>query len=328
MAEKYGGWDAWCFWNLHAKYMAGGIDTWQNIFLNTFAVHSDYPLMMPGINGFVMQLLGQKSYALFPFLLAFSTTVFIPSLIYFETIRKNLLVALVTLLLFALSRSYLGNCVSQYADTILGFFFLCAVVCVKYGSETPRYIALTTACLGCCMWTKNEGVVLSAVFVIFNLRTLFSRKNFMYAVMGVALPLVALAIFKIRYAPQNDLVGGLNASVFHQLLEGSRYKQILSHFADEIKNNFTSVGIAFGLYLALCAFEKKLPDAQFVMLTCCLCAYIMIYVLSNQELGWHLATSQERLIHQVMPAMVYVISQRFAHFISARFPSRQPSFQD
>jgi hypothetical protein len=42
-------------------------------------------------------------------------------------------------------------------------------------------------------------------------------------------------------------------------------------------------------------------------------AYMMVYVFSVDYLEWHLATSIDRLMVQLMPAMVYVIALRFAN---------------
>jgi hypothetical protein len=310
LAGRYGGWDAWCIWNLHAKYMAGGVGQWQKLFLTPVADHTDYPLLVPGVVGFFMRLSG--SYLTVPFVFCFCILLLIPVLLFVELGKKSLVVGSVVLLLFAYDMAYLKNAVSQYADTPLAFFFLCAVICMYHAKEERRNISLAAMCLGCCIWTKNEGIALACVFVAFNFKALFAGNKKWYFLSGIALPLLVLLVFKWYYAPANDLVSGQSTQTFHQLLDAGRYRLIYKFFSEQISNNYYYSAVFFMLYLVVCLITKEWPGRQFAMLTGCMALYAMIYVLSPQHLEWHLSTSIERLMHQLMPAFMYVTGLRFA----------------
>jgi hypothetical protein len=309
-AYKYGGWDAWCIWNLHARFLAGGVSSWKNLFLNSFPAHPDYPLLTPGVIAFFSRLAGGQSFVAIQFIFSFSITLLVPVLVYLECLKKNMVVAVAAYLLIAADSFYLKNGVSQYADTTLAFFFLGALICIR-NPETPRNIMLAAACLGCCMWTKNEGVVLAIIFTAFYWRTFFTKGNQGYFLKGLALPVTVFLVFK-AYAPHNDMVSGLKASTFKQLLMKDRYGLIYTHLAQQLKDNYLYAKISFFLYLLVCLLRRKWPGRQFFLVVTCLIAYMMIYVLSVNDLEWHLSTSQDRLLHQLMPAAMFVFAMEVA----------------
>jgi hypothetical protein len=310
LALKYGGWDAWSIWNFHAKYLASG-DQWKNLF-NNIIDHPDYPLLLPGINGFFMRLFMGHAETSILFIVSFSIMLFIPVLIYLELLKRNIIVATIILFLMANDVFFLQNSVTQYADTPLAFFFLGAIICTAYIDVSKKYIIAAAACIGCCMWTKNEGVILAAIFFAFNFRQFFSLPHVKYTLAGIALPLVTFLVFKLHYAPPNDIVGQQSRETFRQLFEPGRYKTIWVHFTQELDQNFYYAKVGFALYLLVCLIGKKWPERQFLMLTTCLLAYLAIYVLTTQALEWHLATSLNRLMLQLLPAMLFVFGQKFS----------------
>ena len=311
-AGKYSTWDAWCIWNLNAEFLASGAHGWKAMLSYNHIGHPDYPLLLPGINGFFIRLFHGSAITIAPFVLSCCITLFIPVLLYLENLKRNFVVATLVLFLFAQDEFYLRNGVSQYADIILAFFFLSAIVLINYAKEDKKNIALAAAAIGCCMWTKNEGFILSAVLIAFNVRLFFSSKNIRYFIAGIALPLLVLAIFKIGFAPPNDVVSSQGEKTFSQLFMANRYELIYEYFSKQIDSNFVYLKISFFLYLLLCLVERKWPGKHFFMLICCAIAYMMAYILSPLNLDWHLETSIERLMLHLMPAMIYVFSKRFS----------------
>ncbi len=310
VADKYGGWDAWGIWNLHAKYLADP-DNWKKMFQNISFAHPDYPLYVPAVVGFFLRLFSEKYLEIIPFIFSFSIMLFIPVLIYFENLRKNIAVAAIIFFLFALDSSYLKNGTSQYADTPLAFFFLCAFICLSYAHEDRKYITLSAVCLGGCIWAKNEGSILALLFIVFNMKLFFSRKNIKAFAAGMAIPLFFFLLFKICYAPDAAILSGQNKETFNQLFIKDRYDLVWDYFKDNVAHKFYYVKICVFNYLLLCVLERKWPDKQFLLLVCCAIAYTMVYVLTPGGIEWLLGTSQERLMHQLMPALMYVLSQRF-----------------
>jgi len=315
VAEKYGGWDAWGIWNLHAKYLADPAN-WKKMFENALYAHADYPLYVPAVNGFFIRLFSEKYLMVIPFIFHFSITLFIPVLIYLEILEKNIVVAATVFFLFAIDTFYLTKGATQYADTALAFFFLCAFVCINHADEGKgrKYITLAAACLGCCIWTKNEGSILALIFILGYPNSFFSKNNIKAFAMGLGAPLLVFLIFKMFYATDGAIISS-HKGAFSQLFVASRYQVIYKYFIENLNAKFYYVKVCFFIYLLICLLEMKGPDKQFFLLLCCMGAYALVYVLSPGGGGveWLLGTSQERLMHQLMPALMYVLSQRFAH---------------
>lgn len=311
LAPKYGLWDAWAIWNLHAGYLA---DTahWKQMLLNKTYGHPDYPLALPGILAFLRQLFLGIIDMPVTYAFHFAITLLIPLLIYFETYTRSLFIAGLCLILFATNEFYLLEGMAQMADTLLAFFFLCALVSVEHGRQDRKMLILAAFFLGCCAWTKNEGLILAVIFLLFNANILFSRANIKYFFLGIALPAMTLAIFKLGYAPPNDMVQGQGKHTYTLLFEKERYKLVYHFFKNNIRESFRDVKYGILIYTIICIFRRQWPDRRLVMIAACLLVYMMIYIVSPNDLEWHLFTSQNRLMHQLMPATMYILALKFA----------------
>lgn len=310
--EKYGGWDAWCVWNLHARFLSGGADKWWKMFLTSFAEHTDYPLLLPGINGFFIRLSHGHGWPMITYIISISFGLATIALLFLVNVQRNFTVAIFVFFAMAANAYYISSSVSQYADLPLAFYFLIALLATDQAKEHKIWLLLSAAALGCCIWTKNEGIILASIFIAFNARQFFSKSGIIWFLAGISLASLVLVIFKVGYAPPNDLVGGYTAARFKQVFLADRYFMIGRHFRDSLMEHFLFVGIGFVLYLVQCILERKGPSRHFYMLVSCMVVYLYIYVLSPQDLEWHLETSQERLMIQLMPAMVYVVTTRFS----------------
>lgn len=310
LAAKHGEWDAWAIWNLHAAFLS---DThyWKNMLHNT-AGHPDYPLCMPALLAFFRNLFAGHLPNTLSFTISIWFTLCIPVLIYTSLYRKNMVIAAAALLLIASDDFFIARGVSQYADTLLAFFFLAAFCCIDAAKTDKKYIALCTFMLGCCIWTKNEGIVLAGIFALFYAKTFLKRTHIIQALAGIALPMGAWLVFKLAYAPANDMVQGLGNDTGSLLFAGSRYHMIWDLFKVNLNKNFIYLKTGFYLYLLRCILQKEWPGRQMLLLLCCLLAYFMIYVITPRDLQWQLSTSQDRLMHQLMPAMAYVIARKLS----------------
>lgn len=308
--EKYGAWDAWAIWNLQAKYMASQ-EHWRTMLLNTQHGHPDYPLLVPGITAFLHRLLPiQVETASFAF--SFFITLLIPVLLFLQLRQKNLLVAAYVLYLFATDAFYIKHGVSMYADTTLAFFFLCALVAIRQQLNGNKQVLLAAAALGCALWTKNEGVMLAVIFCTFYFKELFLGGRVKYFALGISLPLVTWLFFKSCYAPGNDLLGAVNSGGLEWLSNIDRYRQVLASFRQNINEHFAYVKAGMALYALLCLLRRQWPGKDVYMLLCCAAAYVLVYVATSQNLEWHLNTSADRLLHQLMPAFIFIIAEYVA----------------
>lgn len=306
VATRYGGWDAWAQWNYHANILAHPA-YWKNMFLDVRFDHPDYPLFLPATIGFFSRLCGGSN-VLIPQIVSAFFTFAIPLIIYIDVREKRKLLAAVMLLVFAYDSFYLARGLSQYADTPLAFFFLCALVCFSHVQESRKMVVLCAAFLGCCCWTKNEGIVITAVFLLFNANVLLRKRHILPFVLGIAAPLAVLFFFKLAYAPANDMVSGQGGNTLQLALQPARYKMIYTSLLQNIQANFNTMAYATMGYIAVCLWRKVALGRQFVMMLTCIVAYNQIYAISVLDLAYHLSTSQDRLIHQLMPAFMYVVA--------------------
>lgn len=308
IATKYGEWDAWAMWNMHAAYLTDPVN-WKNLFLNTNFAHPDYPLMLPGIIAFFNRIFGSS--LMVPFAIHYLIMLLIPVWIYIETYARSTIIAAIILLLFASNDHYMMLGTWQLADTMLGFFFLAAIICIDHGQEDKRMLGLSAFFLGCCMWTKNEGIVLAGIFILFHLREFFSRHTIGHFFTGIAFPAAVLLLFKIGFAPKNDIISAQGQDTMQLISEKSRYQLIYDFFKRNLNDHFRTAKRGVIIYIITAAISRRV-DKHFLMILCCMAAYMFIYVITPNDLEWHLFTSLYRLMHQLMPAMMYVIAIRLA----------------
>ncbi len=310
-AEKHGGWDAWAIWNLHSHFVQSPAH-WKVMFRNVENDHPDYPLFLPSLNAFWGRLTIDKFSLVIPFIISIIVTVAAPALVFVEFMKRNLLIASLALFLFAYNAFYISCGTSQYADPWLGIFFLASMVCMDHVKENKKYIAFSAAFLGYCIWTKNEGAILAVIFMMFYANRFFARQYIKLTFAGIALPIACFIIFKSIVPNSNDLVSGLNEHTFSQIFEKERYVIIYENFFRNLKEHYPYFKGIFITYMLLCFLRRKWPDKQMAVVITCLITYNAIYLLTKYSVEWHVITSQDRLMVQLMPAMVYAFALKFA----------------
>lgn len=312
--HKYGDWDAWLIWNYHAKFLQHP-EYWKQLFTINKSCHPDYPLFLPGNIAFCWRLFRSDT-MLVPFAYSYLFTLLIPVLIFLTLYRKNLFIAGLILLLLATDEFYLIHAIAQYADAPLGFLLLCIIIVAGY-LNTNKYIPLIIgAILGCCMWMKNEGAMLTIIFCLFYIKSLMKNGGWKYLLAGIALPLITLLVFK-SMAPVNDLMTNRTTPLSTYLTDGSRYKLIASYLADNMNRNFVIVELGLIVYVISCIIHKEWPGKNMFLLLTCVAGYFFVYLISNEGLEWHLQTSMDRVLLQLMPSFVYVIG---AQLSKTKFP--------
>lgn len=319
-ASKHGLWDAWAMWNLHARYLTSA-EHWRNMFKNVENEHPDYPLGLPSIIAFFSRLTAGASDLLMPFIIGIFTTIATPALIFSEFYKKHLPVASLALFLFVYNVFYIHIGVSQYADPLLSLFFLAAMVCIDHAAEHKKYVALSAALIGCCIWTKNEGMILAILFAVFYADRLFARRYIKMTIAGLALPVLAYILFKSCVTTPNDMISGQGADTWTKITTRFRYQLIAEQFRYNLVDNFHYLKGAFYASLILYVLRRKWPHRQLILVCVCLMAYMLIYVVTPHDLEWHLKTSQNRLMLQLMPAFVYALCLNYSH-LKLSGPSR------
>jgi hypothetical protein len=330
----HGGMDGWAIWNSHAKYMAAGGMTWAKDIQNTF--HPDYPLLLPGVLTHIWRYIGNNSPDAAGFLgILFELAgiaVLMATLIKLRSPVVGLLMAFVLIG----SPGYVLHATSGYADIPLSAFIVStiALICLYESDESkpPGLIALAGFMAGCAAWTKNEGVpfaLATAVILFlpfFRTRSAALRRITGFAA-GLALPLAAIAYFKLTVAPPNDLFDNRNsADLLAKISDSSRYLIILKSY---IRTGWTFGGWVFNPFLPVLAFlglsgvdRTVLRSfgwlAGVAIITILMAAYFAIYVITPAELNDHLASSLNRLMMHVWPACLLLAGLTARRQVSAK----------
>ncbi len=306
---RWGDWDAWAIWNLHAKYLFYP-EYWTNLFTNKLVkTHPDYPLMLPSLVAYMWRGV-ETATPLAPMILAHLVYFAIPVTVFLGLTRFNYVFpAVVALCVFALDTKFIEIARSQYSDTLLAFFILIAFVMYKEAQQgiDRRLFFLLGFIAGSTTWVKNEGALF---FLTFSFAVLcFHFRNFrtiLHYAAGALLPFLILVHFKVVYAPANDLIhAGRGTDLLDLIVNPDRYGLIITYF---FRTGFTYYSVVLVLLTLLLvrkiAFVKSLPMLVVGLL---LSGYFVIYLTTPNDLEWHLSQSIERLFHHIYPAGLYLL---------------------
>ena len=318
-SHRWGEWDAWAIWNLHARFLTDGA-AWQRMFSSALAwSHPDYPLMLPSIVAMCWHGLGSCS-PVVPSVIAYMVAIAVPTVVCLA-LRQGvggMILSVLSFVFFIFHSNYHYEAASQYADTLLSLLLLLAFVLIhkvfvatdettdnKANAHTMIFLA--GFFVACCGWVKNEGLMLFAVTTLWMATWHFRNMGIMLRYWaGAALPLAVIFIFKHYYAPVNDLVSGQDTvGIMAKLKDMNRYAIITHYFWFVVQENFLFVFIIFVLMLlrSYRLLEQKLVLLLFSYLGC----YFIIYLLTPYNLRWHLEWSTVRLFHQLYPAFVFTL---------------------
>lgn len=304
-SKRWGEWDAWAIWNLHAKFFFYD-DAWKNLFTNKISwTHPDYPLMLPSLIAVFWKGLG-TIHPIVPAAIAYSTLMGILCLLYasFKESRFKV-IGLIGVVFLIVDFRFTSVAIMQYADTLVSLFILTTIILISKKEEKPdAYFLLIGLFAALPMWVKNEGNVF---FLLASVVMLFQhykqRRKILYYAMGVLPILLLYAYFKIVYAPANDLVGALDNNITQKLLSFERYTTIADYFINTLYDQFPLLMILPFAILVAC--PRQLTSGIVLILSGTLAAYLCVYIITPYDLTWHLSTSLLRLIHQIYPSIIY-----------------------
>jgi len=335
LKNPHGGWDAWAIWNLKARFLFRGTDHWTDIFSKTIA-HPDYPLLLPGFIARCWKYVGSET-TLAPIAVSFLFTFATAGLLCasLSILRSRAQAFLAGLVLLAAAPFLIMHGVIQYADTPLSFFFLACVIlfCLndKSGTEYRHaFLVLAGMAAGCAAWTKNEGLLFLVSIVAVRFLVIVPTKGLkeyvlqMGRFMAGALPfLITVGYFKMRFALSNELIASQNfGAILGKISDPSRYLLILKAFAIVLSRiGFQFIGTipVMAVYLLLVGVKVKRGDGP-ILMTCfatllfMMAGYFFVYVITPEDLAWHLNTSLVRLMLQLWPTLL------FALFMAAKTP--------
>jgi hypothetical protein len=344
--KPHGEWDAWSIWNMRARFFYRAGEFWQDAFSTQIIwTHPDYPLLLPGIVAMCWTLARQESTnapAVVALLFTFGAAGVLISTLGVLRGKTQSFVAGILLLCTA---SFIQIGSNQYADVPLSFYILATLALLCLQDRYPddfRFTILAGLTAGFAAWTKNEGLQFVLALVIARVVAIMRYGNraalvpgLLRLAAGLLPPLAAVAFFKLRYAPANDLIATGASQVGAHLIDVGRWMTVIEGFVKSLIRMHSPAFPAFGsflipvvlvlgLYWYLLRFkvddEQRTSLATVVLaLGLMLAGDFAIYILFPLDVAWQVNTSLERLLLQVWPAAL------LAFFLAANPPQLVPA---
>lgn len=344
--KPHGEWDAWSIWNLHARFLYRSGELWKNVFSTKLAwSHPDYPLLLPGVVALCWTLASESTLApiAVAFLFTFATAGLLISSLALLRGRMQALIA-GALLLGTVEFVEVGA--MQYADVPLSFYILATVVLLCLQDRHPedaRYTILAGLTAGLAAWTKNEGLMFVIVVVLARGIALIrfggaSRlvRQATALVSGLIFPLAVVALFKLRFAPPNDLASARSGDMVAHATDIGRWITVLQAFGKEallfgqlavegevVRGFLIPIALILLLYWFLVRFKVEEQNRSQVMTAALTIALMLagdfaVYLLLPNDVNWQLTTSLDRIFLQLWPVGL------FAFFMAANVPDLVP----
>jgi len=336
LAHPHGnGWDAFAIWNLHARFLFLRGIHWRDGFSASIAwSHPDYPLLVPAAIAHVWNYVGNDDPlvpAIVSLVFTFATLGLLVSTL--VTLRGLTSAALAGISL-ASTPFFIEQGASQYADIPLSFFFLASVALVHLylqsssqisNGRTIGLLVLAAVAAGFAAWTKNEGLLFLFAFLVSQFastaraRPTISGEFRLDSVRELALLLLAVAPFLLLIAwfKQSVAPGDLFSNpgiMIHKVVSPARYWVILQWYVKEFFR-FGNWVIPTSLLLLALGFlisgsgirrDESAFRSSILTLSLTLAGYFAIYVITPNDLYWHLRFSLNRLFLQLWPSTIFL----------------------
>jgi hypothetical protein len=214
---------------------------------------------------------------------------------------------------------------SQYADIIVAYFNLAAVVMIHRGllsSDSDKEYALSGGFfLGAACFVKNEGILFASsvtiAIAITALAVFFRNKNYFKKILTVlthllagALPmLVVLALFKARVNHTNAVVSLENISrIFAADHLADRFVFVTGYMIKEMLRENGWIYCWVFIFMAFCLNFRKFFTKQAAWLSLSLIilnlGFFAVYLIPVSDPTWK---SWDRMLLQQFPVVVYFV---------------------
>jgi len=311
-----GGWDAWSIWNLRARFLAAPDSLFQRAWSPQLSgTHPEYPLLTSGFIARCWAYGGGATPQVVPMATAYLFFVALCAIgIGGVALTRSASLGILYGLIVASPSSLIHEVGAQYADVPLACYMLGAAL---LGLANRPVLAGIFA--GLAAWTKDEGIVFLAAFVI--AMAIFRRRDLPRAVIGLAAPLALVIFFKLVLARgiaslAARSIPGLGA----RLADFHRYLFIIGSAAGAVAamgTLFYNPLIPAALAAALLRFERgRRPQILFCALLALamLAAYFGAYAVTPDDIRWQVGTTVSRLLIQVWPLLLLIL------FVALRAP--------
>jgi hypothetical protein len=324
-ANPWGDWDAWCIWNVRAKYLAGGGDSWKTAASALIGESQPtYPLLLPALVARCWRYGGTVSEAAPAAVSVWFLGSLIGLLASALALLRGLSAGLLAALVLLATNTFLYQGHRLYADLPLAFFMLGALAFLLLAGQEqgapwrPRVLA--GACASFAAWTKGEGLVFAALFLGVEAAVRWrssgwkaSRKMGLAVLAGAAPVLLLTLHFQFAVAPPgNPFLSGSAGEAAARLLSIDRYAQTGAAFLRQAwtlgeapAHPLLLLGIlAAVLGVAPAPHHREWTKSASLTLALMLATYFGLYLVTTLPLDWLLGTSVDRLYAQVWPSAI------------------------
>lgn len=313
--------DGLAIWGIKAKsfYLKGTVFTdifTEKVFL---PAHPDYPLLLPLGEAWVYKTLGEfNDYlvkALFPIYFIGTLAVFYSCLI---RLFKRKAALLFTFFLATVSQ-FRNFGFTSYAEIVLVFYFTASFLYLFLWmkKENFSYLILSALLAFSGIWTKNEGSMLFLVNLIVLAIMLIDKKinlskkiiYFLTYSLIVVLLFSPWIIFKSSNGLSNDVINKDTMKISVAFKNLNRILPILNEYQKHVfgPKKWNIIWILVILIFIL-KFKNIFKDDQkyftYAVIFCFL-GYALVYIITPQNLGWHLSTSGSRIILHFLPISLF-----------------------
>jgi hypothetical protein len=324
-ANPNGEYDAVTIWNLRARYLSGGTDTWrysvsaQMAAGMTGASHPGYPLLNSAFIARTWVMAEDNSASVPAGLSLVFTLATLGLLAGAVASASSEILGLLAVLVLLATEAFVSQASFQYADIPLSFYILAAsaVLATAAGRRwPPGLIVLAGLFAGLAAWTKNEGLPFALLACLVVVWRAGVRSGAWMAVGAAPGAVLTLALkFWLATGGEKMFPNGAGEAI-RLVADPSRWIEIVRSFA----TNLGQLGALWWahplLLLAILAFALGFVSSEerrsrlwlLAPLAGLLAADFGIYLISTTGLGWHLSTSNNRLIVQVWPAFLFAFS--------------------
>ena len=234
LEKPHGEWDAWSIWNLKARFLFRGADSWKNLLSSQIPnSHPDYPLLLPSIVAMCWTLVRADSITA-PIAVAFLFALGACGLLVSSVgILRGKTQAFVAGIVVLATSSFIQLGAMQYADVPMSFYILATLALLCLQDRFPGDLRFSIAAgltAGFAPWTKNEGwlflgaVVLARLIAIlrFERRAVLGPQILRFAA-GALPPVGVVTFFKLHFAPSNDMLAQKPADLIAHLTVFGRW---------------------------------------------------------------------------------------------------------
>ena len=331
--KPHGKWDAWSIWNMRARFLFRGGNSWAHAFSPRIGwSHPDYPLLIPGAVALLWTLARGES-TMAPIGIAFLFTLATAALLIAALgILRGKMTAWLAGILVLGTVSFVEVGAMQYADVPLSFYILATLVLLSLQDRYPsdaRFTVVAGFMAGFAAWTKNEGMLFVLAAVVARVISLLRAgdaasimRQLVRLLIGLVAPLAMVGFFKLRYAPPNDLISKTPQQIFAHLVDPGRWIITLVGFikASLLFGSFAiPVVLVLAFYWYLVRFQVE-PQHRLAVATgvtalaLMLAGDLAVYILFPADVTWQVNTSIDRIVLQLWPAALFVF------FLAAKSP--------